>query len=164
VPDYLEKLRPDQDLQCYFQRPSAIAALSEATPTSFKVSGSWRQQFDWCVVEWNEHNVFEHPAFRNLPNGDFTGYTLTYEESRENCHLMDSNLFPSVEWDRLRIWVGSDLLPKYVPLRAHAEPIEGTWVNPTAELALQGTLTVGDYIGISFFEEQVQLPNHRGRS
>src|SRR6202008_2471258 len=79
VPDYLEKLRPDQDLQCYFLRPSAIAALSEATPTSFKVSGTWRQQFDWCVVEWNQHNVFEHPAFRNLPNGNFTGYTLTYE-------------------------------------------------------------------------------------
>ena len=26
--EVLQKLRPDRDLQCYFERPSAIAALS----------------------------------------------------------------------------------------------------------------------------------------
>jgi hypothetical protein len=139
VPDYLEKLRPDQDLQCYFERPSAIAALSEATATGFKVSGTWRQQFDWCVVEWNQHNVFEHPAFRNLPDGDFTGYSLTYEESRENCQLMDSDLFAIVDWPSLRIWTGTSSTPYKVRLRDYATPIEGSWVNPTAELELQGT-------------------------
>ncbi len=154
MPDYLEKLRPDQDLQCYFERPSAIAALSEATPNSFKVSGTWRQQFDWCVVEWNQHNVYEHPAFRNLPNGDFTGYTLSYEESRENCHLMDSNLFAIVDWPSLRIWSGTASEPQKIGLRDYAAPIAGAWVNPTAELELQGTITAGDYIGISFLEEQ----------
>ncbi len=153
MPDYLEKLRPDQDLQCYFLRPSAIAALSEATPTSFKVSGTWRQQFDWCVVEWNQHNVFEHPAFRNLPNGDFTGYTLTYEESRENCHLMDSNLFAIVDWPSLRVWTGISKTPYKVRLRDYAEPIEGSWISPAAELQLQGIITDDGYIGVSFLEE-----------
>ena len=163
MPDYLEKLRPDQDLQCYFERPSAIAALSEATATSFKVSGTWRQQFDWCVVEWNQHNVYEHPSLRNLPNGDFTGYTLVYDEVRENCHLMDSDLFPTVDWPNLRIWTRNsgaasvDTLYK-VRLRDYATPIEGAWTEPAAELELMGTITAGDYIGVSFLEEQYNYP------
>ena len=70
MPETLEKLRPDRDLQCYFLRPSAVAALSETSPNGFTVSGSWRQQFDWAVIEWNRDNVFEHPAFRSLPDGD----------------------------------------------------------------------------------------------
>ena len=154
MPDYLQKLRPDQDLQCYFERPSAIAALSEAMATSFKVSGTWRQQFDWCVVEWNQHNVFEHPAFRNLPNGDFTGYSLTYEESRESCHLMDSNLFAIVDWPSLRVWTGLSDDPYKVRLRDYATPIGGSWINPVAEIELQGKITAGDYIGVSFLDEQ----------
>ena len=160
MPDYLEKLRPDQDLQCYFFRPSAIAALSEATATSFKVSGSWRQQFDWCVIEWNRDNVYEHPSFRNLPNSDFSGYTLSYDESRENCHLMDSDLFPTVDWPMLRIWrrVGQNEVLHKVRLRDYAAPIQGSWVAPAAELELQGTITAGDYIGISFLDEQYNYP------
>ena len=74
--EQLTKLRPDRDLQCYFQQPSAVAALSEATANGFHVSGSWRQQFDWAVVEWNRDNVFEHPALRNLPDGDLSGLRL----------------------------------------------------------------------------------------
>lgn len=159
MPEYIERLRPDRDLQCYFERPSAIAALSFATPTGFKVSGTWRQQFDWCVVEWNQHNVYEHPSFRNLPDGDFTGYTLTYDETRENTHLMDSDFFHTVDWPFLRIWTrvpgidSTDVLYK-VRLRDHAVPIEGAWVAPAAELELSGTITAGDYIGVSFLEEQ----------
>ena len=47
--EILEKLRPDRDLQCYFERPSGIAALSSTSATGFTVSGCWRQQFDWAV-------------------------------------------------------------------------------------------------------------------
>jgi len=94
----LQKLRPDRDLQCYFERPSAIAALSGASENAFTVSGTWRQQFDWAVVEWNRDNVFEHPAFRNLPDGDLSGLTLAYDETRANCIGLDSELFATVDW------------------------------------------------------------------
>ena len=94
----LFKLRPDRDLQCYFERPSAIAAMSAASAEGFTVSGCWRQQFDWVVIEWNRDNVFEHPALRNLPDGDLSGLTLTYEETRNNC----------IPWTRrcIRRWIG----------------------------------------------------------
>ena len=67
--EQISKLQPDRDLQVYFLRPSAVASISQAKPNSFTLSGSWRQQFDWAVVEWNRDNVFEHPLFRTLPDG-----------------------------------------------------------------------------------------------
>src|ERR1043165_9917049 len=98
----LYKLRPDRDLQCYYEQPSAIAAISDASETGLKVSGSWRQLFDWAVLEWNRDNTIEHPALRNLPDGDLSGLTLTYNETRTNCIAIDSDLFHTVSWPFLR--------------------------------------------------------------
>jgi len=100
--DPLTKLRPDRDLQCYFLQPSAVAALSDTSAAGFTISGSWRQQFDWAVLEWNRDNVFEHPALRNLPDGDLSSLRLSYEERRSNCIPIDSTLFPTVDWPYLR--------------------------------------------------------------
>src|SRR3984893_11643736 len=113
MPETLQKLSPHRDLQCYFLRPSAIAAMSQASATGFVVSGAWRQQFDWAVIEWNRDNTFEHPMLRNLPDGDLSGLTLTYEETRENCIPLVSTLFPSVDWPTLRLWddsTGTELI------------------------------------------------------
>ena len=82
--------------------------MSGASATGFTVSGTWRQQFDWAVIEWNRDNVYEHPAFRNLPDGDLSGLVLTYEETRTNCIPLDSDLFPTVDWPYLRVWAGDD--------------------------------------------------------
>src|SRR5690348_16073986 len=102
--EQLTKLRPDRDLQCYFQEPPAVAALSETRQNGFTVSGCCRQQFDWAVVEWSRDNVFEHPALRNLPDGDLSGAHLSYEETRNNCMAMDSTVYDGVGWSYLRIW------------------------------------------------------------
>jgi hypothetical protein len=155
--EVLQKLRPDRDLQCYFERPSAIAALSGASESGFNVSGTWRQQFDWAVVEWNRDNVFEHPAFRNLPDGDFSGLTLTYDETRTNCIGMDSDLFATVDWPSLRMWASSSGVEKLykVPLKTHATAVEGSYQCATAEFYLDGTVTTNDYIGLAFLSEHV---------
>jgi hypothetical protein len=71
--EQIYKLSPHRDLQCFFLTPSAIAAMSQASENGFTLSGSWRQQFDWAVVEWNRDNVYEHPALRYLPDGDLSG-------------------------------------------------------------------------------------------
>jgi hypothetical protein len=149
MPATLQKLRPDTDLQCYFERPSAVAALSETSANGFTVSGSWRQQFDWAVIEWNRDNVFEHPAFRNLPDGDLSGLELTYEETRTNCMQMDCDLYSTI-WPYLRIWVDGQVDPFLVPLANYATPIEGTHETASAQLELQGTASAGDYIGLAW--------------
>ena len=52
----------------------------------FTVSGTWRQQFDWAVIEWNRDNVYEHPAFRNLPDGDLSGLTADLRRDADELH------------------------------------------------------------------------------
>jgi len=154
--EQISKLTPNHDLQAYFLTPSAIAALSSASSTGFVLSGKWRQQFDWAVVEWNRDNVFEHPSLRNLPDGDLSGLTLTYQESRTGCIPFQSNLFPVVTWDRLRLWVanedGTDTI-YYVNLLNYAVPVSGTVVNASATMTLVASPGVGNRVGLAFLEE-----------
>ncbi len=159
--EQISKLQPDRDLQVYFLRPSAVASLSQCTANGFLLSGTWRQQFDWAVVEWNRDNVYEHPLFRNLPDGDLSGLTLEYEEERTNCIPLDSDLFPTVDWPSLRIWADTPLGEKIfyvsilndIPLRNHATSIAGSYSCPTAQFELTGVPVVGQYVGLGWLEE-----------
>jgi hypothetical protein len=155
MPEALSKLTPDRDLQCFFFRPSAIAALSSASTGGFTVSGTWRQQFDWAVIEWNRDNVYEHPAFRYLPDGDLSGLVVSYEETRANAIPMDSGLFPTVDWPSLRIWATAAGVEDvyFVKLIDHATPIAGSFTSATATFTLSGTITVGDFIGLAFLDQ-----------
>ncbi|MEP7353396.1 MAG: hypothetical protein ABI824_09230 [Acidobacteriota bacterium] len=163
MPDSIEKLRPDRDLQCFFFHPSAIAALSATSPEGFTLSGTWRQQFDWAVIEWNRDSVYEHPAFRCLPDGDLSGLVLTYEETRSNCISMDSDLFSTVDWPYVRIWAGtipessSDPLVEtifFVALNrervSHVEPIEGEYASAYAEFTLSGAADPYQTVGLAY--------------
>lgn len=151
----LNKLTPNQDLQCFFFQPSAIAALSSTSTDGFTVSGTWRQQFDWAVVEWNRDNVYEHPALRYLPDGDLSGLVLSYNETRTNCIPLDSTIYPTVDWPSLRIWAGDNGNETiyYVPIASHATPVLGSYQCAYADFTLSGTPTAGDYVGLAFLEE-----------
>ena len=154
----MQKLTPNHDLQCYFFQPSAIAALSGTSATGFTLSGTWRQQFDWAVVEWNRDNTFEHPALRNLPDGDLSGITLSYLETRTNCVALDSDLFHTVSWPFLRVWApdstGTEQVYQ-VPIKSYATPAAGSYTRASANFTLSGTLTAGDYVGIAYLENSV---------
>ena len=153
--EQISKLTPNRDLQAYFLTPSAIAALSSATSNGFVLSGKWRQQFDWAVVEWNRDNVFEHPSLRNLPDGDLSGLTLTYDEERIGCIPFQSNLYPVVDWNRLRLWVaepdGSETV-YYVTLRDNAVPISGSVQPASASMTLIASPGT-NRVGLAFSEE-----------
>jgi hypothetical protein len=166
MPETLQKLQPDRDLQCYFLEPSAVAALSATSAVGYTVSGTWRQQFDWAVIEWNRDNVFEHPAFRYLPDGDLSGLTLSYQETRENCIPLDSDLFPTVDWPTLRIWAnnGSGEQIYKIPLTSYATPIAGSYQSATVQFTLGGTATVGDYVGLAFLSEHYPYQLNTGDS
>lgn len=154
--EQIYKLTPDRDLQCYFLMPSAIAAMSQASDSGFTVSGKWRQQFDWCVVEWNRDNVFEHPALRYLPDGDLSGLTLTYQESRTNCIPLESNLDPVVDWNNLRVWAtddrGVENLYHVNFSLANATPVAGEYVGATATMTLTASPGVGNRVGLALLE------------
>ena len=151
MPEQLLKLSPDRDLQCFFYQPSAIAALSGASPDGFTLSGTWRQQFDWAVVEWNRDNVYEHPALRYLPDPDLSGLELSYVEQRSACVPLESNIYPSVEWPYLRIWAsdqnGEDVY--FVKLQDLAQPVGSSYVNAAATMTLSGSVSAGR-VGLAF--------------
>jgi hypothetical protein len=149
----IQKLTPNRDLQCFYYEPSAIAALSSTSSTGFTVSGTWRQQFDWAVIEWNRDNVYEHPPFRNLPDGDLSGLVLTYQETRTNCIPLDSELYATVAWPSLRIWGPGDVI-YYVRLTDHATPVAGSYQNAYADFTLSGSGTpaAGTHVGLAYLE------------
>jgi hypothetical protein len=158
MPEQIFKLSPDRDLQCYFFMPSAIAAMSNASSSGFTVSGRWRQQFDWAVVEWNRDNVFEHPVLRNLPDGDLSGLTLTYVEERINCAPLESNLVPVVDWDNLRVWA-DDAQGNETLYHVELEPLStaiGSYVAASATMTLVSipTATNGvNNVGLALLEK-----------
>jgi hypothetical protein len=151
----LQILTPNQDLQCYFYEPSAVAALSATSPCGFTVSGSWRSQSDWVVIEWNRDNVFEHPVFRNLPNSDLSGLQLSYQETRTNCIAIDSALYATVAWPYLRVWAdpGTGEQIYTIPLMANATSVTGSYTPASATFELQGAASGGDYIELAWDEE-----------
>lgn len=156
MPEIINKLTPNRDLQCFFFEPSAVAAMSSTSSSGFTLSGCWRQQFDWAVIEWNRDNVYEHPAFRTLPDGDLSGLTLSYRETRSNCIPLDSALYATVDWPSLRVWAtppgGAETI-YYVPLAAHAQAVAGSYQCAYADFTLSGALAGGDYVGLAFLTE-----------
>lgn len=157
MPEQLFKLSPHRDLQCYFFQPSAIAALSSASENGFIFSGAWRQQWDWAVIEWNRDNTFEHPLLRYLPDcgtPDFRGITLSYIEQRSNCVPLESNIFPSVEWPYLRVWVPNGTSQEdiyFIRLADYAAPAPGSaYTNASITMTLTGSPTPGLRVGLAF--------------
>ena len=154
--EQLSKLSPHRDFQCYFHTPSAIAAMSQASDTGFLLSGKWRQQFDWAVVEWNRDNVFEHPSLRCLPDGDLSGLKLSYEEIRTGCIPMESNLIPTVDWNNLRIWAtdsdGTENVYHVNLFPTYAVPIDGTYSAASATMTLLQSPGIGNRIGLALLE------------
>jgi hypothetical protein len=145
----------DKDRRRTHLSDAAIAALSATSATGFTVSGSWRQQFDWAVVEWNRDNVFEHPALRNLPDGDLSGIQLSYLETRTNCISLDSTWYPTVDWPYLRVWAETNEQDTIyqVPIANYATPV-GSYVSATVQFELTGTLTAGDSIDLAWLDQQ----------
>ena len=159
MPDQLSKLRPDRDLQCYFQEPSAVAALSGSSQSGFTVSGCWRQQFDWVVVEWNRDNVFQHAALRNFPDGDLSGLHLSYDETRTNCIPLDSTTYDPISWSYLRIWEESNNTENFhrVPILQYAVAADGSYTQPAVVFEFQGAPVAGDIVGLAWLD---QHPNY----
>jgi len=61
MPDQLSKPAPGPGSAVLLSGAVGVAALSGASPNGFTVSGCWRQQFDWVVLEWNRDNVLSIP-------------------------------------------------------------------------------------------------------
>jgi hypothetical protein len=123
--------------------------MHDATSTSFKVSGSFRDQADFGVVEfWNADNVLEYYKIRYLPDFDFTGMDLSFDvQYSRGLRPLDSRLFDSIGTSKLQ-YIAQDGTTGAVPLKDHATYLSGTYT--TAKGTLQATTAPGSYIEVWF--------------
>jgi hypothetical protein len=75
--------------------------------------------------------------------------------TRENCILLDSDLYPTVSWPTLRVWAnnGSGEQIYQIPLANYATPSAGSYQCATVQFTLSGTVSAGDYVGLAFLSE-----------
>ncbi len=98
------KTQPDRCLALRgFDSFAAAAALHSATPSSFQVSGTFRDPADFAVlVLWDADNYFEHPSVKYLPDFDFTNLVLSFSlQYSDGAQPIDSPKYNWIDWATL---------------------------------------------------------------
>src|SRR5438552_44955 len=102
MPETISKMQPDRTLYvASFSPKSAIGTIHHASATAFSLSGRFNAITDNVILEWNRDNDFEHPSLRYLPDGDFSGLTLSYDIARSGLADIASPLFAYTDYPYL---------------------------------------------------------------
>ncbi len=103
MPEQVLKFQPDRTLYLRgFDGRGAAAALYDATPTSFKVSGVFRDPSDFAVlVLYDVDDFFGHPRLKYLPDFNLAGLVLEFDLHYAGLEPLDSPKFPTIDWPYL---------------------------------------------------------------
>ncbi len=120
-----------------FDGLGASAALHEATPSSFKVSGVFRDAADFAVlILYDADNFYEHPRIKYLPDTDFDGLTLTFDVHYTGLMPLDSPKYPTIDWPYLDV-IRPDGTTAKIPLFEHARLVGGTYSKAEASFVIE---------------------------
>jgi hypothetical protein len=122
LPERIYKLQPDRTVHLRgFDTFAAAACIHSASPTGFKVSGTFRDPADFAVaVLYDADNFFEHPLLKYLPDFDFSGLTLTFDLCYSaGLQPIDSPKYNWIDWATLDC-IRADGTPAKVLLWDHA--------------------------------------------
>lgn len=122
------KLQPDRTLYLRgFTGVGAAAALYNASPTGFSVSGVFRDMADFCVLNvYDADNTFEHYSVRYLPDFDLSGMILTFDVSYRGLQPLDSAKYSWIDWASLDA-IREDGTTGQIRLWEHAQLISGNY-------------------------------------
>jgi hypothetical protein len=162
--DAIYKLQPTRTI--HLQGASgfgAAAALHSATETGFKVSGIFRDAADFAVlVIWNCDDFFGHPRFSYLPDGDFSGITLSFDLHYDNLQPIDSPKFATIDWPYLNCLKTDGTLVQ-LRLFDRATLVGGTYSKAQGTFTLNGTPYGYDRVTLWYqniaFDKIVSWPN-----
>ena len=104
MPERIYKLQPDRTLSLRgFDTFAAAATVHSASPSGFKVSGTFRDPADFAVaVLYDADNFYEHPRLKYLPDFDFSGLTLSFNvHYSDGLQPLDSPKYPWIDWATL---------------------------------------------------------------
>ena len=83
--------------------------MHSATADSFKLSGTFRDPADFCVLTlFDADNFFEHPSLRYLPDMDFDGLTLEFDVRYTGLRNLDSPRYKIIDWPWLDVILPPD--------------------------------------------------------
>ncbi|MCS6954187.1 MAG: hypothetical protein RMK57_06025 [Bryobacterales bacterium] len=138
MPERIYKLQPDRTIYLRgFDGLGAAAAIHSATPTSFKVSGVFRDPADFAVlVLYDADNFFEHPRLKYLPDTNFSGLTLSFDVHYAGLMPLDSPKFPTIDWPFLDV-IRPDGSTARIPLFAHAQLVGGNYTAATGSFVIE---------------------------
>lgn len=138
MPERIYKLQPNRTIQLRgFDDLGAAAALHSATPTSFKVSGVFRDAADFAVLLlYDADNFYEHPRLKYLPDTDFSGLTLTFDVRYTGLMPLDSPKYPTIDWPYLDV-IRPDGTTAQIPLFEHATQVGGAYTPAEASFVIE---------------------------
>lgn len=139
MPERIYKLQPDRTIQLRgFDHLGAGAAIHSATPSSFKVSGVFRDAADFAVaVLYDADNFYEHPTLKYLPDFDFSGLTLQFDVAYEGLMPLDCHKYPTIDWPFLDVQRANGGAAR-IRLSDYATPVTGGNSPAQAEFVIQG--------------------------
>ncbi len=157
MPDVLYKLQPDRTMYLRgFDHLGAGAALHNARPDGFEVTGVFRDPSDFTVlVLWDADDYFNHPSLKYLPDTNFSGLTLQFDASYQNLMPLNSTKYATIDWPYLDVQF-SDGTSKQVRLNDYSQvianpdaPASGTFEIVAPALQAWDRLTLW-YLNINF--------------
>src|ERR1035437_5153578 len=157
MPDVLNKLQPDRTMYLRgFDHLGAGAAMHNARPDGFEVTGVFRDPSDFAVlVVWDANDFFNHPTLRYLPDTNFSGLALQFDASYENLMPLNCTKNATIDWPNLemRFTDGTStrvLLSDYAQVVANPDsPASGTFEIVAPSLQAWDRLTLW-YLNIDF--------------
>jgi hypothetical protein len=138
VPERIYKLQPDRTIQLRgFDDLGASAAIHSATPSSFTVSGMFRDPADFAVlILYDADNFYEHPRLKHLPDTNFDGLTLSFDVRYTGLMPLDSPKYPTIDWPYLDV-IRPDGSSAKIPLFAQAQQVGGTYTPAEATFVIE---------------------------
>jgi hypothetical protein len=139
VPERIQKLQPNRTLALRgFDHLGASAALHSATPTSFKVSGIFRDPSDFAVLILHDaDNFYEHPRLKYLPDFDFSNLVLQFDVKYEGLMPLSSPKFPTIDWPYLDV-IRKDGSSAKIRLSDYGSAID------SGDVSAEGSFTIVD--------------------
>ena len=155
MPETLTKLRPDRDLQCYYQEPSAIAALSETSATGLQsqaVGGTIR--LGRCRVESRQRNRPPEAAQPTRWRSQRTAVVL-----RGDADELHPSRFEHIRFHWVVRTANLGVLeqpgkPSPRSSNAYATPIEGSYTPAVIDFE-DKQLDSGDYVELAWLDQHV---------
>lgn len=144
LPERIYKLQPDRTLSLRgFDTFAAAATIHSASPTGFKVSGTFRDPADFAVaVLYDADNFYEHPRLKYLPDFDFSGLTLSFNlHYTDGLQPIDSPKYNWIDWATLDCIRPNGTAAK-VRLWDNATLVDSTFPAATATV----TVTTDSYV------------------